>query len=156
MSDLKDKQPAPPRAPTPSTGPSTIQREKSPLLPPRAAPIEPPPLPRWDLSPEAMERDVEVQFFTGGGPGGQHRNKSETAVRLRHVPSGVVVVAGNRRSQAQNRADAMERLLEKLRQSMVRPKKRRPTKPTRASKKRRLDDKRKLSEKKQGRRDPRD
>lgn len=150
MSDPTDK----PALPNPN--PTTPRDPSSAPMPRLPTPAEPPPPPRWDLSPEAMERDVEVQFFTGGGPGGQHRNKSETAVRLRHVPSGVVVVAGNRRSQAQNRADAMERLVEKLRQSMVRPKKRRPTKPTRASKKRRLDDKRKLSEKKQGRRDPRD
>lgn len=152
MSDPTDK----PTPTGPDTNPPTFRDRTSPPASRPSPSIEAPPPPRWDLSPEALERDVEVQFFTGGGPGGQHRNKSETAVRVRHVPSGVVVVAGNRRSQAQNRADAMERLVERLRQSMIRPKKRRPTRPTKASKKRRLADKRKHSEKKQSRRGPSD
>jgi protein subunit release factor B len=58
----------------------------------------------------ALERDSEVSFFVAGGPGGQHRNKVATGVRLWHRPSGVVVTATERRSQSANREVAYERL----------------------------------------------
>lgn len=62
----------------------------------------------------ALERDSELSFFVAGGPGGQHRNKVATGVRLWHRPSGIVVTATERRSQTANREVAYERLAERL------------------------------------------
>jgi protein subunit release factor A len=92
-------------------------------------------------SPEKLLAECDVTTFRASGPGGQHRNRRESAVRLRHRPSGIVVVATERRSQHQNRAVALERLAERLARRRVRRKKRVPTRPTKASKERRLEDK---------------
>jgi protein subunit release factor B len=62
----------------------------------------------------ALLAQCEETFFTAGGPGGQHRNKTESGVRLVHPPTGVVVTATERRSQAQNRGEALVRLRERL------------------------------------------
>jgi len=105
----------------------------------------------WPTDRETLEKEAEVSFVRAGGPGGQHRNKTETGVRIVHPPSGVTVQATERRSQSQNRELAFERLAEKLRLLNYVPKKRRPTKPTRASQRKRLDDKKKLGEKKRRR-----
>ncbi|MEM8885811.1 MAG: peptide chain release factor-like protein [Planctomycetota bacterium] len=100
------------------------------------------------------QRDVVITFLRAGGPGGQHRNKTETGVRLRHVPSGIVVTATERRTRRQNLEMAFERLRRKL-AILNRPKKvRKKTKPTRASKERRLADKRKRGETKRARGKP--
>lgn len=58
--------------------------------------------------------DVRVDTFRASGPGGQHRNKTDSAVRLTHLPSGVVVTATESRSQHQNRSVAFTRLSELL------------------------------------------
>ncbi len=104
------------------------------------------------LSDEALLLECEEQFFVASGPGGQHRNKTETGVRLVHTPTGLTVTATERRSQLQNRGAALERLrgvLAKL--SYVQPK-RVKTKPTRGSQRRRLESKKRTSDKKQARR----
>ena len=82
------------------------------------------------LDPERIEKEVVLQFFRASGPGGQHRNKVETAVRMTHPPSGIVVTATEGRSQARNRAVAFRRLLDKLRE-LNKP--RRPRHATRKS-----------------------
>ena len=106
----------------------------------------------YDLSDEALARDVEVQFFIGSGPGGQNRNKRETGVRLIHRPSGVVVTSVKERSQHLNRLDALEKLKSRLRAAMFVPKVRRDTQPTRSSQRRRVEGKRRQAQKKAQRR----
>lgn len=100
------------------------------------------------LDDEALARECEEDFFIASGPGGQHRNKTESGVRLTHPPTGVTVTATERRSQAQNRGMAMLRLRMELKTLTFVPKKRRPTRPTLGSKKRRLESKKKQGEKK--------
>ncbi|TVQ54826.1 MAG: peptide chain release factor-like protein, partial [Phycisphaerales bacterium] len=66
------------------------------------------------LSDEALLKECEVTFGKSGGPGGQHRNKVETACDLKHVPSEVIASAGERRRQIENRSMALKRLRIKL------------------------------------------
>jgi protein subunit release factor B len=100
---------------------------------------------------DALERDCEMEFFVAGGPGGQHRNKVETGVRLTHRPSGLVVNATERRSQSANREAAFERMAEKLTELQKVRKPRRATKPSAAAKAQRLEGKKRKSEIKQSR-----
>ncbi len=90
----------------------------------------------------SLERDCDLEFFIASGPGGQHRNKVETGVRLVHRPSGIMVTATERRSQHANREAAFERMEARLLalQRVVPP--RRPTQPTTGSRMRRLETKR--------------
>ena len=60
------------------------------------------------------ERDIEEDTSTAGGPGGQHQNATESAVRLRHQPSGIIVSICTHRSQHRNRALAREILVARL------------------------------------------
>ncbi len=103
---------------------------------------------------DALERDCDVDYFTGPGPGGQHRNRSRTGVRLHHRPSGLTVSATERRSQSQNVEAAYERLADKLLELNRVPKKRRPTRPGRAARERRLRAKSQRSDEKQLRKKP--
>lgn len=110
---------------------------------------------KYSLEREDLEKETEVEFFRGSGPGGQRRNKRETGVRIRHVPSGLAVEAQERASQQQNRELAFERLAELLEELNMPVKPRIPTKPSRASQEERLQEKEKLSQKKLQRRSPR-
>jgi protein subunit release factor A len=117
------------------------------------APLHPPP---YRLDPASLDADVRVEVFTGGGPGGQHRNKTQNAVRLHHRPSGLVIAATERRSLEANRRAAFERLVERLERLNHVERPRTATRPTRASRERRLEGKRKASKAKAGRRPVRD
>jgi protein subunit release factor B len=93
------------------------------------------------LTRVSRREDLEITFFRAGGPGGQHRNKTETGVRVKHLPTGIVVTASERRSRAQNLAVALDRLEERLKERRRKPKPRKKTRPTRASVERRLREK---------------
>jgi protein subunit release factor B len=94
---------------------------------------------------ESLERDCDLEFFIASGPGGQHRNKVETGVRLLHRPSGIMVMATERRSQHANREAAFERMAARLEERQKVSKPRRATRPTTASRVRRLEAKRHAS-----------
>lgn len=111
------------------------------------------------------ESDFEIAFVRASGPGGQNVNKLSTAAQLRYdttraafppdmrarlarlagqrmTRDGVIVITAQRfRTQERNRRDAIDRLVELLRDASVRPTPRRATRPTLASKKRRLEGK---------------
>ena len=116
-------------------------------------PLQPPPYP---LDEARLEAATRVEIFTGGGPGGQHRNKTQNAVRLHHEPSGVIITATERRSLEANRQAAFERLRERLVKLNHVPKRRKATRPTRGSVERRLTAKTQSSRKKAERRRPND
>ena len=80
--------------------------------------------PRFDTDPQVLKKQVILETYRSSGPGGQRKNKVETAVRLKHLPSGITVVATEHRSQSENRKLAFERLRERL-IKLNRPKRRR-------------------------------
>ena len=121
------------------------------------------------------EDDIDIAFVRASGPGGQNVNKLATAAQLRFntgkialpedarirlarlagqrmTKEGVIVIHAQRfRTQERNRSDAIDRLLELLRESLVRPTPRRATKPTLGSKQRRLEGKKRRGDIKAGR-----
>ena len=119
--------------------------------------------------------ELEWRFSPSGGPGGQHANRSSTRAEVRfdvgasrslterqrarlqeRLGPVVRVVADDERSQARNRALALDRLRERLGEALKVEKRRRPTRPSKAAKQRRLDEKRQRSERKSERRPPRE
>lgn len=115
--------------------------------------------------------ELVVRASTSGGPGGQHANRtlsritvtfsveasaslseSQRALLLENLGSVVSVSVATHRSQAKNRAEALQALAVRIERGLVRPKVRRATKPTKASQRRRLDAKRVVSTKKNNRR----
>jgi len=114
--------------------------------------------------------EIEWRFTTSGGPGGQHANKASTRAEARFdiaaspsltegqrdlllekVGPVLVVTVDETRSQARNRSLALDRVKERLAAGLVRPRPRRPTKPSKAAAERRLDDKKRRGETKRER-----
>jgi protein subunit release factor B len=83
-----------------------------------------PPQQKYGTALGILKHQVVIETYRSRGPGGQRKNKTETAVRLTHLPSGITVTATEYRSQAQNRKLAFERLTERL-LKLNRPRKRR-------------------------------
>jgi len=103
---------------------------------------------------ENLKKQVIVETYRSGGPGGQRKNKTETAVRLTHLPTGMTVVATEHRSQAKNRELAFQRLVERL-ERLNRPRKRRiPTRVSFGAVEARLTGKKAISSKKRLRKKP--
>jgi protein subunit release factor B len=96
-------------------------------------------------SDEALLRECVVDTFRASGPGGQHVNKTESAVRLRHLPSGVVVTSQEERSQYRNRAIALQKLRKKIERLNHRPAKRVATKVSKAARTRAREEKERRS-----------
>jgi protein subunit release factor B len=103
---------------------------------------------RYDTDPDILKKQVVVETYRSGGPGGQRKNKVETAVRLKHLPSGITVIATEYRSQAENRKLAIERLRERLMKLNQRRRRRIPTSISLKTIERRREEKKALSKKK--------
>jgi ribosome-associated protein len=100
--------------------------------------------------------ECDVTTFRAGGPGGQHQNTTDSAVRLHHRPSGIVVVCRAERSQYRNKATCLARLRDKAARANAdeaRPT-RRAGKVSRAERERRLADKARRARRKQERAAP--
>jgi len=97
-------------------------------------------------SDEDLLRECEVETFRSSGPGGQHVNKTESAVRLRHLPSSVVVTSQQERSQHRNKAICLRKLRKKIERLNYRPAKRVPTRISRSAKNRMLEEKSRRSQ----------
>ncbi len=105
---------------------------------------------------DALLGECRVDVFRSTGPGGQGVNTADSAVRLTHEPSGIVVVCRRQRSQLRNKEECVHRLRARLEELLTPPPpERKPSRPTRASTERRLQQKAVRSATKATRRSPR-
>jgi protein subunit release factor B len=107
-------------------------------------------------SDETLLRECTVQVFRGTGPGGQGVNTTDSAVRLIHGLSGIVIVARRERSQLMNKRAALARLRARLEAANRSARPRLTTQPNKAAVERRLAAKRRQTRKKQQRSQPGD
>lgn len=109
---------------------------------------------RFDIEIETLKKEVQIHTFRASGPGGQHRNVTDSGVRLVHLLSGVVVTATESRSQLRNKEKAFVRLIARLK-SLNRVQRRRiPTQKGRAVRERELGEKHRVQKKKEMREKP--
>jgi protein subunit release factor B len=101
---------------------------------------------------QTLYGEVRIEYYRSRGPGGQRKNKKETAVRLKHLPSGMTAVAAESRYQAVNKRRAFQRLQQKLAELNKPTKKRIPTLIPLGEKVKRREEKERLSQKKRWRR----
>jgi len=97
-------------------------------------------------SDDDLLRECDVETFRSSGPGGQHVDKTESAVRLRHLPSGVVVTSQQERSQYRNKALCLQKLRKKIEKLNYRAPKRVPTRVPASVKNRTLEEKARRSQ----------
>ncbi|MFH1622206.1 MAG: peptide chain release factor-like protein [Candidatus Omnitrophota bacterium] len=90
---------------------------------------------------EIHRKDLKLKYFKSSGPGGQHKNKKFTSVKIIHAPTGISAVATEQRSQAQNKEIALERLKIKIKRFFQKRKKRIPVRLPNAIKERMLESK---------------
>jgi protein subunit release factor B len=97
---------------------------------------------------EELKKECDITTFRSSGPGGQHKNVTDSAVRLRHRSTGIIVIGRRHRSQRRNLQDALERLAEKLKERRLRfqRKRRIRTRKSRSVRERELVEKRKRGE----------
>lgn len=103
---------------------------------------------------EQLEREVEFTAYQASGPGGQHRNRTFSAIRAKHLPTGIVVTASDSRSQLRNRKIALDRLRERLIEHFHEDPPRVPTKKSRSTREREKRQRQRESEKKNLRKKP--
>ena len=108
------------------------------------------------LSLEELSEQCEAEAFHASGPGGQGVNTADSAVRMRHIPTGIVAVSREERSQLRNRQLCLEKIRAELKRRSKKPKVRVNTHPTKESVARRLAEKRRDAEIKRLRRRPED
>jgi len=101
---------------------------------------------RMEKERSIPEEDITVSYYRASGAGGQKRDKTETAVRIHHLPTGIIVTASESRSRTINERRAMERLRERLAARNRKPRPRIRTRPGRAAKERRIQEKKHRSE----------
>ena len=105
-------------------------------------------------SDDALLSECKVETFCSSGKGGQHANKTESAVRLTHTKSGIQVMCQDERSQYLNKTKCIKELRLRIKKHNYKPPARIQTKPTKGSVERRLSNKKHTSEKKNNRKKP--
>ena len=108
------------------------------------------------LSLDELAKQCSAETFHASGPGGQGVNTADSAVRMRHTPTGITVVSREFRSQLQNRQRCLEKIHEIIRRRSIPLKARLRTRPHKAAIERRLEQKRRVSQIKRLRRRPGD